>query len=70
MEESACFGWKAFSEMTGMSIRKAPYIKDKLLDCGAIYYMRVGRPPRRRMFFFPSIIKRYLGLMGKHGEIV
>lgn len=69
-EESACFGWKAFSEMTGMSIRKAQYMKDKLLDCGAIYYMRVGRPPRKRLVFFSSIVKRYMGLMGREQKIV
>lgn len=68
--EQACFGWKAFCEMTGMSRRKALYMKDKLLYAGAIYYMRVGRPPRKRMVFFPSIIKRYMGVMGKQREIV
>ncbi|MDD5007489.1 MAG: hypothetical protein PHC68_03690 [Syntrophorhabdaceae bacterium] len=70
VEESACMGWKAFSEMTGMSIRKAQYMKDKLLNAGVIYYMRVGRPPRKRMVFFPSLVKRYMGLMGNYREIV
>ena len=70
VKERACFGWKAFSELTGMSIRKAQYMKEKLLNAGAIYYMRVGRPPRKRVAFFPSIVIRYMGLMGNHREIV
>ena len=63
-DERAREGWKAFCDMTGISERKAYRMKPDLEKCGAIFYMYRGRPPRKRLMFFPSIIKKYLGLKG------
>ena len=34
----------------------------KLLDCGAIFYMRLGKPPRRRVCFRQSEIRKWTRL--------
>jgi hypothetical protein len=70
VEETAHEGWDAFCKMTGMSPSKAHRKRAELLNCGAIFYMYRGRPPRKRLMFFPSIIKRWLGLKASKGEIV
>jgi hypothetical protein len=70
MEEKAVMGWKAFSELTGMSERKALMKRQELLDCGAIFYLRRGRKHRRCMMFFPSIVKRWCGVMGSKRLVI
>ncbi|MDD5244079.1 MAG: hypothetical protein PHU49_08680 [Syntrophorhabdaceae bacterium] len=66
MEEKAVQGWKAFCEMTGLNMNKAIGMKKELSDVGAIYYLKKGRPPAPRMYFFPSIVKRFLGLKSRN----
>jgi hypothetical protein len=70
VEETACEGWDVFCTMTGMSPSKAQRKKAELSDSGAIFFMYRGRPPRKRMMFFPSVVKRWLGLKAKMGEVV
>jgi hypothetical protein len=70
VDEVACEGWKAFCEMTRMSKSKAYRKKKELLHCGAIFYMYRGRPPRRVMMFFPSIIRRWTGVKAAKGEVI
>ncbi len=69
-DEVAQEGWKVFCKMTGMSPSKAYRKRKELLNCGAIFYMHRGRPPRKRMMFFPSIIRRWIGIKASRGEII
>ncbi len=64
-EEHAMQGWKAFCEMTGMNMNKAIGYKKELLNAGAIYYQKKGRPPAPRMYFFPSLVKRFIGIKSR-----
>jgi len=68
--EIAREGWDEFCAMTGMSLSKAHRKRAELLKCGAIFFMYRGGPPRKRMMFFPSLIKRWLGFKASKGEIV
>lgn len=70
VEERACKGWMEFCDMTGMSMSKAMCYRKSLEDAGAIYYLLEGRPAAKRMYFFPSIVKRWLGLMTKNGKVI
>ncbi len=69
-EDIAREGWDAFCEMTGMSLSKAFRKREELMACGAIFYMYRGRPPRRVMMFFPSIVKRWAGMKAVQKETV
>lgn len=70
LEEVACEGWDTFCEFTGMSMSKALRKRSELLYGGVIFYMYRGRPPRKRMMFFPSIVRRWLGLKAFKGAVV
>jgi hypothetical protein len=70
VEERAVQGWKAFCEMTGLNIRKAIGMKHELQSVGAIYYLRKGRPPAPRMYFFPSIVKRFMGIKSRDEGVI
>jgi len=39
------------------------------MACGAIFFMRVGRPKRRMLSFWPSEIRRWARLKGSKAEI-
>jgi hypothetical protein len=69
-EDIACEGWSAFCKMTGMSSSKAFRKRKELLGCGAIFYTYRERPPRKRMMFFPSIIRRWMGVKAAKGEVI
>lgn len=69
-QETAIFGWKAIAEMFGVSERTIYRRRKELENCGAVFYMMRGRPPRRMVAAFPSILKVWIiAKSGKHGEM-
>jgi len=68
-EECAQFGWDRLSEMIGMSKRALFRRRPELENCGAIFYMRLGRRRQRTMCYFPSVIKAFFLLKGSKREI-
>jgi len=71
VEETAIFGWKAIAALFNVSERKMRYKKQELYDCGTIFYMKVGRPPRKRVCAFPSRLKTWAALKStKYHEIL
>jgi hypothetical protein len=62
-------GWKALADYLKISESKARRMKGELTACGAVFFMRVGKPPRRRLSFWPSEIRKWARLKGSKGEI-
>jgi hypothetical protein len=69
MEETAIFGWKAIAALFNVSERKMRYLKQELQESGVIFYMRVGRPPKRRICAFPSRLKVWAALKSTKHEV-
>jgi hypothetical protein len=70
-EECAVFGWAAIAAIFGVSERKMRGRKQELCDAGAIFYMRKGRPPKRRVCAFPSRLKAWAALKtAKYHEVI
>ncbi|MBW2607168.1 MAG: hypothetical protein JRD05_05975 [Deltaproteobacteria bacterium] len=70
MNEQAIIGWKAIAEMFNCSERKMISLKEELYACGAIFYMNLGRPPRKRVCAFPSILKAWQIKKSSQGEMI
>ncbi len=70
MSECALIGWKAIAEMFGVTERTMKSRREELLELGAIFYMNHGRPPRRRVCAFPSLLKTWTILKGRGGGVV
>ena len=68
--ETAIIGWKAISRIFPFSERKVRSLKDELADCGAIFYTRLGRPPRRRVAAFASELRTWIRLKASKREII
>lgn len=70
MPETALIGWRAIAELFGCCERTMRNKKAELLESGAIFYMRLGRPPRKRICAFPSVLKAWTIRKAAKGEIV
>jgi hypothetical protein len=44
--------------------------KEELHNCGAIFYINQGRPPRKRIYAFPSRLRNWISLKSSKGEII
>jgi hypothetical protein len=62
-------GRKELAQYMGISERKALGLKAELVNCGAIFYMRIGKPPKRRMCFWPSEIRKWTRLKSAKGSV-
>ena len=69
-EETALIGWKAIARMFGVSERTMITRKKELLECGAIFYMHHGAPPRKMVCAFPSILQRWVILKASKGRVI
>jgi hypothetical protein len=69
-EEIAILGWKAIGQMFHKSEVSMIKRKPELQSCGAIFYMWVGRPRRRVVAAFPSMLMRWAAAKTLHGEEV
>lgn len=70
LDDVSTKGWAALCKMLGMKRSMAFRKREELERAGAIYCTREGRPPKKVMRFFPSIVKRWTGLKASKGEIV
>ena len=70
MSETAIIGWKEIAKMFNCSERKMRSLKDELEYSGAIFYMYLGRPPRKRVCAFPSHLRVWAGLKASKGETI
>ena len=71
MSERALMGWKEIAKVFNVSERTMKSKRDELVEVGAIFYLRVGRPPRRRVMAFMSTLRMWAILKGakNNGEI-
>jgi predicted DNA-binding transcriptional regulator YafY len=70
MEERCLIGWKAIADMFQVSERTMIKKKKDLLECGVIFYMHHGRPPRRQVCAFPSLLFRWTILKSSKGRVI
>lgn len=70
IDESAIVGWKEIAAMFNCSERKMRGLRDEMARCGAIFYMYLGRPPRKRVCAFPSRLKNWSAIMASKGNIL
>ncbi len=68
--ETALIGWKAIAEMFGVTGRTMQTRRGELLEQGAVFYMRHGCPPRKRVCAFPSLLKAWTVLKTSKGEVI
>ena len=66
--EHALIGWKAIAEMFGVTERTMKARRQEFLEAGVIFYMNHGRPPRKRVCAFPSLLMRWTVLKGSNGK--
>jgi hypothetical protein len=69
-DEEALQTWASLARFFNCSERKIIRYKDELLACGAIFYMNLGRPPRKTVCAFPHRLRKWAGLKGQKGEII
>jgi hypothetical protein len=62
--------WRDLACFLGLSERKTRGLKQELSICGAVFYMRMGSPPKRRVCWFPSEIRKWCRLKGAKGEVI
>jgi hypothetical protein len=70
MPEQALIGWKAIAEMFCVSDRTLQKKRNELMQNGVIFQTIRGRPPRKQVCAFPSVILHYLAEKSAHGEII
>ena len=44
--------------------------RDQMLQCGAIFKVKKGRPPRVHIMGFPSRIMRYISIKASQGGVL
>lgn len=68
MTEQAITGWKAIAAMFDKSERSMQRLGPELKACGAIWFTLKGRPPRRVVCAWPSVLQRWTMLKQTKGE--
>ena len=68
--EEAITGWANVARCLGCSERKVRSMKKELIEAGVIFETRRGRPPQKRIAFFPSVLRRWTGVKARKGERV
>lgn len=69
-DEVAIQGWAAIAKFFNCSERKMRNYRDELLTSGVIFFMNLGRPPRRTVCAFPSKLRNWAGRKGAAGEVI
>lgn len=59
-QETACYTWKELAKLFNFSMSKAKTLKPELIESGAVFYTLKGRPAKKTLGFFPSIIKAWV----------
>ena len=56
-----------------MGICRAKFDKQwrrEMMECGAIFKVRRGRPPREHLMAFPSRVKAFIGHVSARGDVL
>jgi len=61
-------GWVAIAAIFQVSKQTMMKRKDELREFGAIYYRMKGKPPRKVVCAFPSILKSWIAEKSRKGE--
>lgn len=69
-EERALVGWKAIADMFSLSERAMISKRKELLEYGVIFYMHHGRPPKKRVCAFPSLLQRWVIMKALDGRVI
>jgi hypothetical protein len=67
-DETILIGWDSIGRVFGKSGEAIRKRKPEFLQYNVIFFMRFGRPPRRRVCAFPSRLKKYVILKTQNGE--
>jgi hypothetical protein len=68
--EQALIGWQEIAGLFGCCEKTIRSRKSELYDAGVIFYMNHGRPPRRRVCAFPSLLKVWVIRKTMEGETI
>jgi hypothetical protein len=68
--ERSLVGWQAIADFFQCSVTKIISHKKELHDCGAIFYMRHGRPSARRVHAFPLKLMAWQSGKNERGEFL
>ena len=68
--EEAVIGWASVARCLGCSESKVRKMKKELIEAGVVFETRRGRPPQKRIAFFPSVLRRWTGVKARKGERV
>jgi hypothetical protein len=60
--------WNELARQLRCSRGKAMSLKPELQECGVIFYMWIGRPPRKTLCFWKSELVRWTRLRGHKNE--
>jgi len=63
-------GWKSIAEFFGCSVSQIIKHKNDLHACGAIFYMKHGRPSAKRVHAFPTKLMIWQSGKNTKGEFL
>lgn len=69
MTEGPLIGWDQIAKKLGVSVATAIRMRKDLLEHGAIFYLWLGRPPRRRVAAYDRVIEVYRSLDSRKKKI-
>jgi hypothetical protein len=70
MPERAEMGWQGLADMIRCSVTTIIGRKEELEAHGVIFYRWIGKPRRKRVLWFPSVVQRYCAHKGRMKEFV
>ena len=68
--EQALIGWKVIAKMFGVTDRTMKARRRELMDAGIVFYQNHGRPPKKRVCAFPSLLLRWTVIKGSGGKTI
>ena len=68
--ETPLYGWKKLARVLGLCERAAFNRQKELYRAAVIFYGRRGRPPRRMVGFYESVIKGWVSKKTAKGEMI
>lgn len=68
MDDRCVDTWEKIAEMIGVHEKTLQRRRDELMAAGAIFYRWKGRPPKRVVSCFPSVLKAWIIKKSLKGE--
>lgn len=68
MQEIAIQGWENIARMFNVHPRTAQRRRKELREAGVIFYINKGKPPRKVVCAFPSMLKAWITAKAAKGE--